>query len=103
MQAHVYIHSTHAYYVTNGNPSALMHPIWLEPLKVVDKNEHEGSAQNGTLNPNRSRLGWLGWENELRIVSANGEGRRQSIGSRPVKDARTDTTHTLSPKPYYTP
>ena len=44
--------------------------------KVVDKNEHEGSAQNGILNPNRSRLGWLGWENELRVVSANGEGRR---------------------------
>ena len=44
--------------------------------KAADKNEHEGSVQNGTLNPNRSRLGWLGWENELRIVSANGEGRR---------------------------
>lgn len=38
--------------------------------------EREGSFAKGTLNPKRSRYGWLGWEDELRTVSASGEGLR---------------------------
>ena len=38
--------------------------------------EREGSSAKGTLNPIRSRCGRLGWEDELRTVSASGEGLR---------------------------
>ena len=84
MYRHKYTHryaSTNEYlcmYILRMRITLLMatHGTDASNQKVVDKNEHEGSAQNGTFNPNRSRLGWLGWENDLRIVRANGEGRR---------------------------